>query len=125
MKWCVPINITQLVDVASQNNVKVNDIIDSTDIMSLINAVKNIQFIADFEGVSSNIIIRGFPCELHSCIQRHIFELQSTFISIAFNVKCEKIEDELINALNSYRIQRIILLHLSTCLRFDLLIHSI
>lgn len=52
MKWCIPNNITQLIDVALQNHVNVTQIIGSTNVMSLANAVKHIQIIADFEGVS-------------------------------------------------------------------------
>lgn len=53
MKWCIPINITQLIDVAKQNSVDVTDVVGSTDIFSLLNAVKNIEFLADAEAVSS------------------------------------------------------------------------
>lgn len=54
VKRCIPNNILQLVDIASQNNVSLNDMLNSTDVTIniLLNAVKNIKLFSEFEGVS-------------------------------------------------------------------------
>lgn len=52
---CIPKDILSVIDIARKNGVDLNDIMNSTDIPLLPNAVKNIEFIAEFETVSSTV----------------------------------------------------------------------
>lgn len=50
---CIPKDILSIIDIARKNGVDLKEIMNSTDIPLLPNAVKNIEFIAEFETVSS------------------------------------------------------------------------
>ncbi|XP_055298755.1 choline transporter-like 2 isoform X5 [Sitodiplosis mosellana] len=57
VKRCVPKNITELIDVASEKNVNLTEITNSTDVVSiLLSAVKNIELLSEFEGMGQRIV---------------------------------------------------------------------
>lgn len=52
---CIPNDILSLIELARKNNVNLSEIMNITDIPLLPNAVKNIEFFAEFETVSSTV----------------------------------------------------------------------
>lgn len=70
---CIPKDILSIIDIARKNGVDLKEIMNSTDIPLLPNAVKNIEFIAEFETVSSTATAQNITFT-HRCksISHHV-----------------------------------------------------
>lgn len=68
VKRCIPKDILSVIDIAQKNGVDLNEIMNSTDIPLLPNAVKNIEFLAEFETVNTTVTAQNItftPLQIH------------------------------------------------------------
>lgn len=72
---CIPNDILSVIDIARKNGVDLNEIMNSTDIPLLPNAVKNIEFIAEFETVSSTVTAQNITFSLRRRVQKSSYFL--------------------------------------------------
>lgn len=85
---CIPIDITSLIDIAREKNINLEEIMNSTDIPLLPNAVENIKFFADFEAVSAFINHHRFAMcwnERFSSTQRTEYNMFQNFWNISID----------------------------------------